>query len=196
MLLFDLGGVLIDCTQFIKLLEWETWTNRMSDIEEKWRQSETVRSYQRGMIGTKEFFETISSDFDLTVNIARFLREFRLLPKGLYPGADVLLNELSHKYITACFSNTNEMHWNKLRGVNKIDKYFKFCFPSHIIHEIKPDKEAYIYVIKALGVQPDEIAFFDDSDANISAAKSIGMDAFLTKGISELCDNVSKLGIM
>lgn len=196
MLLFDLGGVLIDCADFKKLLEWEDWTKQLSEIEKKSMESVTNRSYQRGTIGTKEFVETIISELDLTVSVSRFLREFRLLPKGFYPGADVLLTGLSRNYITACLSNTNEIHWNKLCGVNNLEKYFKFSFPSHIIHKVKPEKAAYAYVIKALGVEPGDIAFFDDRDENVAAAKKIGIDAYKTEGIAELCDCITQLGIL
>ena len=196
MLLFDLGGVLIDCENFKKILQWENWTQELSELENKLIESGTNERYQRGKIGTKEFVETTISELDLTVSVSRFLREFRLLPKGFYPGADVLLKELSRNYITACLSNTNELHWNKLCGVNKIEKCFKFSFPSHIIHKVKPEKAAYTYVVKALGVEPGAIAFFDDREENVAAAKKVGIDAFKTAGITELCDCISKLGIL
>lgn len=195
-LLFDLGGVLIDCADFTKILEWENWTGLMSDIKIKWRESETIENYQCGTIGTKEFVETVISELDLNVSVSRFLREFRLLPKGFYPGADVILKELSRNYITASLSNTNELHWNKLCSVNKLEKYIKCNFPSHVIHEIKPEKEAYAYVIHALGVAPAAIAFFDDREENIVAAKKAGMNAFKTSGFNELCDCLHKLEIM
>jgi glucose-1-phosphatase len=195
-LLFDLGGVLIDCADFKKLLEWESWTKKLSELEEKSMESGTSERYSRGAIGTKEFVETTISELDLTVSVSRFLREFRLLPKGFYPGADVLLKELSRNYITACLSNTNELHWNKLCGVNKLEKYFKFNFPSHLIHKVKPQKGAFTYVVKALSVEPGAIAFFDDRDDNVAAAKEVGIDAYKTAGITELCDCIRELGIL
>lgn len=195
-LLFDLGGVLIDCADFSKILEWENWTDDLSEIEEKWRGSDKIRNYQRGTIGTREFVEGVISEFDLTVNISRFLREFRLLPRGFYPGADVLLKELSKNYVTACLSNTNELHWNKLCDVNKLDKQFRFCFASHQIHKMKPDRAAYTHVVKALGVEPGAVAFFDDRAENVAAAKKLGIDAYTTKGMTELCDCIGKLKLI
>ena len=178
------------------MLEWQHWTHDLSEIEEKWRNSDTIVKYQKGIIGTKEFVEAVMTEFELSVNVSRFLREFRLLPKGFYPGADVLLKELSRHYTTACLSNTNEMHWNKICDVDKLEKYFKFSFPSHLIHRVKPAKEAYAYAIRTLGVEPGAIAFFDDKEENVAAAKKAGMDAFKTKGIGELCDCIGRLQIM
>lgn len=88
------------------------------------------------------------------------------------------------------------MHWNKLCSVNKLDKYFKFKFPSHITHEIKPEKDAYLNVINTLGVDPGSIAFFDDIEENVIAAKEVGIDAYWTNGLKQLCDCISQLEIL
>lgn len=195
MLLFDLGGVVIDCAKFTKILEWQSWTTRISDIEDKWESSETVERYRKGEISTKEFAETIIMELDLTVNISRFLREFRLLPKGFYPGADDLLKKLSSNYMVACLSNTNEMHWNKLCAVNRLEKIFKFSYPSHLIHKVKPEDEAFACAITALHAKPQEIAYFDDRPENVEAARKAGMEAYKTDGFGELCGQLHELEI-
>ena len=195
MLLFDLGGVVIDCAKFNKILEWQNWTSRISEIEAKWQESETVERYRKGEIGTKEFAETIIMELDLTVNISRFLREFRLLPKGFYPGADDLLKKLSSNYLTVCLSNTNEMHWKKLCSVNRLEKFFKYTFPSHLIHKVKPEAEAFAHVLDTLKVDPAQVAYFDDRPENVEAAMKAGMDAFKTDGFGELCGRLHELEI-
>lgn len=191
-----MGGVLIDCDKFVKLREWQNWTDDIEELERKWQETETVRLYERGEIGTKEFYEQIVSEFALNVSAARFIKEFRILPKGFYKGADIILKQLSKKYMTAVLSNTNEVHWNKLCDVDSVQKYFKRCYPSHLIHKIKPDTDAYAYVIKQLRVQPSSVAFFDDREENIEAAKKIGIDAYLSKGFESLCENLSELSLL
>jgi glucose-1-phosphatase len=194
--MFDLGGVLIKCADFNKMLEWQNWSTDLSEIRRRWYASDTIINYQRGAISTKEFAETVISEFELTVNISRFFREFRLLPTGFYPGADVVLKQLSRNYVTACLSNTNELHWNKLCSVNKLEKYFKYCYPSHLINKVKPEKGAYTYALTALGVTSGEVAFFDDNKENVDAAKEAGIDAFLTDGFEELCEKLKELEII
>jgi len=195
-ILFDLGDVLIECGSYSKMLEWQNWTKELSELEAKWSESFAMSEYQRGAISTKEFLAAVIEELDLTVNAARFIREFRLIPKCFYPGAEIVLKELRKKYITACLSNTNELHWNKLCSVDKIDKQFTRCFPSHLIHKLKPDKDAYSYVTKALGVTPSQIVFFDDKAKNVEAAKEIGINAFKTENFKEVCDQLNELGIL
>lgn len=191
-----MGGVLIDCADFTKALDWETWTNKLPEFQDKFFNSYYSKNFDRGIIGAKEFFDGISSDLDLTVSISRFLMEYRLLPKGFYPGAPELLKELAKNYTVACLSNTNELHWNKLLDVDNLDKYFKYKFPSHIIHEIKPDIEAYRAAIKGLNCHPNAIAFFDDREVNVYAAKKSGMNAFQVKNFKDLCDKIVSLEIL
>lgn len=188
--------MLIDCNQFSKLLDWQDWTDNDEDLHRKWQESEVVRQYRLGNIKTKEFYDQITAEFALNVSVVRFLKEFRILPKGFYAGADVLLKKLSRSYITAALSNTNEIHWNKLCDVNKIEKYFTKCFPSHIIHKVKPDSDAFSFAIKSLNVDPSKIAFFDDMEENIEAARKMGIDAFLSKGFDELCEKLNELSIL
>lgn len=193
--MFDLGGVLIECNPFNKLLEWQNWTSDVRELRQKWSKSKAFYNYQLGAIGTKEFVESVIGEFELSVSIVRFIREFRLIPKDFFPGAPELLRSLGRKYTTACFSNTNEVHWNKLCGVNNLDKKFKRCFASHIIHMAKPDKEAFLYVINQLKVLPHEIVFFDDREENIDAALEIGIDAYLTKDFEQVQSRVKELGL-
>ena len=77
-----------------------------------------------------------------------------------------------------------------------IIKYFNFTYPSHIIHILKPNLDAYNYVIKTLCISPANIAFFDDREENVAAAKEAGMDSYLTKGFSQLCECLSGLMII
>lgn len=193
--MFDLGGVLIECSPFTKLLEWQSWTNDVQEIRQKWSKSKAFYNYQLGTIGTKEFVESIIGEFELSVSIVRFIRDFRLIPKGFFSGAEELLKHLNKKYTTVCFSNTNEVHWNKLCGVNKLDKKFKKSFASHIIHKAKPDEEAFRYVVDQLKVKPQEIVFFDDREENINAAREIGINAYLTNGFEEVKNRVKEIGL-
>lgn len=107
-----------------------------------------------------------------------------------------LLKELSKNYAVGCFSNTNEIHWNKLRDVDNLDKLFKYKLASHLIHEIKPDPESYQAVLKAINAKPHEIAFFDDKEENVEAAKKAGIEAFKIDSFKHLCDTIVEQEIL
>lgn len=196
MALFDLGGVVIECTPFSKMLEWQTHVRTSDEILTKWSESSAVRDYQLGVISTKDFAESIIEEFELKVGVVRFMREYRLIPKDFYSGAEILLSQISKNTVTACLSNTNELHWKKLCSINNLEKNFKYCFPSHLIHSIKPDEDAFAHVLKVLNLPADQIAFFDDRAENVETAKKMGFIAFKTEGMKELCTAIQVLNIL
>ena len=102
--------------------------------------------------------------------------------RGLYPGADELLDDLRAGGVrTACLSNTNENHWRVMsdRGGAGFVPFEKFShqFASHLVRMRKPDDRIYAHVEQATGARPGEIVFFDDVEENIAAAARRGWHA-------------------
>ena len=62
--------------------------------------------------------------------------------------------------------------------VSKFDKLYL----SYEMHLMKPSNEIYERMIEDLNVLPDNIYFFDDSQANIEAAKRLGINAYCVTG--------------
>jgi len=54
---------------------------------------------------------------------------------------------------------------------------FDVRFSSHLIGHLKPDKEAFEFVVAALGCAPERILFLDDNRLNIDGALAVGMQA-------------------
>jgi FMN phosphatase YigB (HAD superfamily) len=51
-------------------------------------------------------------------------------------------------------------------------------------------------VIERLDLEPKRIAFFDDLDENVSSARQVGMNAFITKGLPELRGCLDRLWML
>lgn len=101
-----------------------------------------------------------------------------------------VVQKLQENFNVYLFSNTNEIHINKLHAEFKkqhgIDfpSLFEKDFYSHEIGERKPDLSAYRKVIRLSGVQPEETLFVDDLERNIDAAREAGLKTFwLKKGM-------------
>jgi putative hydrolase of the HAD superfamily len=67
---------------------------------------------------------------------------------------------------------------------------------SHEMGMLKPDHEAFEYVISELGTPAERIVFFDDQEVNVAAAKQVGLDAFVTRGLGELEEQLVRLGVI
>ncbi|MBI3075256.1 MAG: HAD-IA family hydrolase [Parcubacteria group bacterium] len=48
---------------------------------------------------------------------------------------------------------------------------------------LKTDSQAYTNVLEKHGLNPEEVVFFDDSQENVSIARSLGIDAHIWRGL-------------
>jgi len=103
-----------------------------------------------------------------------------------------VVKKLQEKFNVYLFSNTNEIHINRLHAEFKNEHGIDFPslfvkdFYSHEIGERKPDLSAYQKVIRLSGVQPEETLFVDDLEHNIAAAREAGLKTFWLKKEMEL----------
>jgi putative hydrolase of the HAD superfamily len=174
-ILFDLGGVLIENNGRAALTAMLPRPLPASEMWRKWLDSPVVRLFERGHISADEFASGFVREWDLKLEPAEFIREFATWPVGLYDGAEVLLRGLKGTHRLACLSNTNAIHWQRFPQLHAL---FDSCFLSHEMGHVKPDREAFTYAVESLGVAPAEVYFFDDLLPNVAAAREVGMNAF------------------
>src|SRR5262249_40323830 len=160
-ILFDLGGVLIELGGVERMLELCNHAFSADELWARWLASEGVRRFESGRASADEFGAAILAEFGLSIEAAQFLQEFAVWPKGVFPGSYELLDQLSTSYRLACLSNTNELHWPRLCDEMGLGRYFETSFASHLVGMIKPDVEIFQHVLDHLGVPPDRILFLD-----------------------------------
>lgn len=185
-ILFDIGGVLVDIAGVPRLLEWAGKDVDREKLLVLWGASKAVHKFETGNSNSIEFSKSIVTELNLSVTCEQFIEEFEYFTKELYPGAKELLNEISKFNHIACFSNTNELQWTRLCREFNINNLFHKNFLSYEMSLMKPDKNAYIHVINELGCEPDRILFFDDSQLNVNMGNEVGMIAHRVSGINEL----------
>ncbi|MEW6186171.1 MAG: HAD family phosphatase [Thermodesulfobacteriota bacterium] len=183
-LLFDLGGVLVewDGIEPLKKLSGDRLTT--DQARRFWLESPWARKFETGQCTPLEFALGVIEELDLFLSPEEFIRQFISWNRGPHPGALDLLDRLRSQFLLVCFSNNNELHWPILRDKAGINKKFDFCFISYEMGLMKPDQEAFIYVLKEVGRSPEEFLFFDDNPECIEAAIKIGMSAFCVQGVA------------
>ena len=105
-----------------------------------------------------------------------------------------LVQRLKENYNVFLFSNTNQIHIERLHveflnqhGI-EFPSLFKKDFYSHEIHARKPDLESYQKVIQLSAINPQESLFVDDLEKNIVAAQEAGLKTFWLKQGMELTE--------
>jgi len=195
-ILFDLGGVLVELSMQDKMLEWMEHKITLDEFNEKWLLSKAVRSFESGLITPSEFAKSIIEEFGLPLSEEEFIDGFMNFIKGLYDGMEDLLKKLSQNYTLALLSNTSELHWSKLCSMYDMESLIKHNFLSYKTGINKPDKEAFLNVIRVLGTKADKILFLDDNQLNVDAARQAGMIAYRVCGYEGVCNVLKELNII
>src|SRR5271166_1886224 len=195
-LLFDVGGVLVQLSGVEVMLGWLGQALTLEEMWRMWLHSSPVRRFETGKIGAAEFASGVISEFGLPVEPQQFLQAFVSWPTGLYPGTLEMLARIPRSYHRALLSNSNGLHWPRVVGEMGLGAAFDRHFVSHLTGRIKPDPEAFADVVESFGCAPAEVLFLDDNSINVEAARSFGMQAFRVRGADETEHLLLHLGII
>lgn len=183
MILFDLGGVLIENAGRDGLKALLPYEFDQSQVLERWLASAAVKRFERGLVPAQTFAAEFIEEWRLEIGPAEFIDAFATWPKGFFDGAKSLVQALRTKHHIACLSNTNSIHWARFPDLPGL---FDSVFASHLTGLMKPDRETYEHVLRQLDVPANAVYFFDDLLPNIDAARAVGINAFHVRAFSEI----------
>ena len=195
-LLFDVGGVLVQLSGVQVMLGWLGNRLTADEMWRRWLQSVPVRQFETGRIDASEFAAGVVSEFGLAVEPQRFLETFIEWPTGLYPGTLEMLARIPRCYRRVILSNSNSLHWPRVLNDMQLGSVFDSCFVSHLTGRIKPDADAFEHVVDSLGCIPSQVLFLDDNLLNVEAARSLGMHAVRVQGAADSQRVLTELGII
>jgi putative hydrolase of the HAD superfamily len=195
-LLFDLGGVLVDATGLRELPPLLAEPMHPQDVRQKWVSSHAVGRFETGRCSKDEFATKFTEEWGLSLEPHDFIARFRSWVGAPYPGTGELLSALSDRHMLACLSNTNAVHWEKLLRMDGLRLVLERPFVSHELGVMKPSPAVYAHVVRELGCEPGEIAFFDDGQENVDGAARAGLSAHLTVGPQHLRQVLGDLGLL
>jgi putative hydrolase of the HAD superfamily len=196
LLVFDLGGVLVENVGVERLSAWMSTPPTPEELRRLWLTSPTVCAFESGTLPAAQFAVRMIAELSLPVCPEEFLTAFAACVKQLYPGALDLLRHLSQSYRLASLSNTNGIHWHRCLHELELATVFHYHFPSHETGRLKPDRAAFEHVIEYTGCTPERILFVDDNQLNVDSAAATGMVACRTVGIGEVQRVLREFGIL
>jgi putative hydrolase of the HAD superfamily len=152
-------------------------------LKSEWLASPAVRAFELGQSSPAEFADAFVREWRLDIGPADFIARFATWPRGLFPGAGELLARMRPFRLIACLSNSNAIHWPRLAAVTGL---FDVALASHLLGHAKPDATCFVRALERCDAEPDDVAFFDDSLANVDAARALGIRAFAVDGFGAL----------
>lgn len=193
LMLFDLGGVLVENAGFGRLAGILPGGPGLPEIRERWMRSGAVLRFEHGRTTPEEYAREFVEEWGLGLSPGEYLAEFASWVGGPAPGAVETLRSLRARYRVACLSNCSVTHWEKLGGFLG---EFDVALSSHLIGAMKPDEEAYRRAFARCGVGPQAVCFFDDTPMNVEAARRLGARAFLVDGVGRLGETLRSGGFL
>ncbi len=192
--MFDLGGVLIE----LKGLPIDPDHTEADGeaIMKAWARSPAVRRFESGQSDPHTFAAEMIEEFSVNTSVEQFVEHFANWPNGLIQGAEELLARLAKAHHLACLSNTNALHWDRFEREETFLEHFHTHLPSHHTGYMKPDTIAFQHAADHLQVTPANILFLDDNQYNVDAARAIGMQAELTRGVDEATRHIQQYGLI
>lgn len=222
---FDLGGVLVRICQ--------TWAQACAranlpapDAEwlatDAWLEARRAAGarYQSGQLDCAAYFSELARVSRGAFSAAQLERIHWAWTLEHYPGALELVRALNAQpgVVTACLSNTNHAHWQRLVGADGQNEYpavaeLRHQLASHLLGCSKPDPRiyalAYAKFCEALSreagseagrsgpaataaarLRPSDVLFFDDLAENVVAARRAGWTAF---HVDPMADTVAQM---
>lgn len=207
-LLFDLGGVVIDIDPKIAISELKKISSKTAtEFKEMDYRYETFNSdlskffnaYEKGEISDQSFRDGLRSAGNFDLDDEKIDEIWNLVIVKIHSDILELILQLKKKYSIMILSNTNSIHkyfFNKLCSDlhgKTFDKLFDNVFYSFELKCRKPDKEIYDKVVEESKYLPREIIFFDDMKENLVECKKMGMSTYHVKSTLELKSFLSDL---
>ena len=191
-LLFDLGGVIVPWVGIIELSRITGLSE--ADILEKASKSDIFSAYEIGDCSTDVFLDELARMFNLErPALSRLWNEWVEPP---YTGTRAALLKLKEQFTIACLSNTNQSHWDYLTDTHNIIDVFDHAYASHIIKAAKPNAKAWLLCLDDMNIAASDIWFFDDTQANIDAAQSMGITSYHVDRNVGVIPTLQSLGLL
>lgn len=140
--------------------------------------------------------EAIARHPDKADLIRAFRRNWHLMVSHEYPESVALFRALlANGHDVTLLTNFASDTFREAQKRFPILKEGRGVTVSGDIKLIKPDRTIYDHHTKAFGLKPDATLFFDDSPANVSAARGAGWNAELFTSADKMRDDLERYGI-
>lgn len=197
-LLFDLGGVVVDiCRQHCVDAFDRLGLPDADSYFGEYAQTGIFMAIEDGSATVGEFHEALRRAFPDPSSISDedIDSAFQKFIIGIPERRLRALLELRKRYRIYLLSNTNPIMWEgvladefaKLLPMRRED-YFDGMVASFEAKSAKPDAKIFRYTARTLGIRPEETLFFDDSQANVDAARALGFNAVLVRPGEDFAD--------
>jgi FMN phosphatase YigB (HAD superfamily) len=187
LVVFDLGGVMVRIARSWAEAHETAGLPHHAIVESDEFMEERARlahDHQVGAIEPQDYFAAVAEVSRGVYAASDIERIVHVWTREEYPGVGEVLDALEAAAVpTAALSNTNPPHWARLSPPDGVSAEYPNVmrierrYASHLLRLAKPDPAIYEAFEGEAGAAPSGILFFDDTEANVTAARERGWSA-------------------
>jgi putative hydrolase of the HAD superfamily len=170
---FDLGGVVVDVDLSVLLA-----LGTKDRVDAAFFGHDRHERLSVGGLSGAAFCAEVGADLDLSADDVAdcWRRVVRFSPGGLE-----LIEATARRQPVAIWSNTDPLHWSVLGP--ELTSLATAVSPSFLVGHMKPAAAYFTRACADLGVQRRQVLFIDDRADNVDAARDVGINAVVVRGV-------------
>ncbi|AJJ19230.1 MULTISPECIES: glucose-1-phosphatase [Yersinia] len=178
--IFDLGNVIVDIDFKRVLGVWSKLSSvPLATLSERFTMGEVFQQHERGEVSDEEFAHQLSDEMGLSLSFEQFAEGWQAVFVALRPEVITIMQKLREEgHRVVVLSNTNRLHCNHWpQHYPEVAAAADHMYLSQDLGMRKPEARIYQHVLNAENIPADQAVFFDDVEANIVAARIVGITA-------------------
>ncbi len=173
--IFDLGGVVVDC-EADELLHWMSrLLNRSWDeVQAIVYQPQLLGAFERGRISPQAYYRQLHQQLELPWTYEQFVQAWNSILRENRPVSQ-LVRQLHSRYRLMALSNTNVLHLEHMTATMPVFSLFEGWVASCEVGVCKPDPRIYHLALQRSGVEPEQAVYIDDRPEFVKAGCEMGL---------------------
>jgi len=187
LVLFDLGGVVVDVDLSWSREAWATTTGTShADFDRVFLNSGVKDRIDRGQMSESEALATIRRLHGGPIE-DQHIRNCWTACLRTRPTSTQLVHAVSQRAPCAVLSNTDPIHSAWIEEQSEIRGAITRWFYSYQCGSMKPEPQIFLVALQELGVPAEEAVLIDDRSENVAAAQQLGMDTIHYTSFESVC---------
>jgi glucose-1-phosphatase len=151
--------------------------------------------YETGAITESDFYDEICRRLGIRIDWDEFIEAwYSIFDQQLIP--EEMLAALAQSTRLWALSNTNKLHFEFMKRRYTFLNHFEGFVLSHEVGVLKPDARFFRRALEMVQALPSEVLFVDDQEANVGAARSLGIAAFRFEGVDQFAAELKARGLL
>ncbi len=154
-----------------------------------------IQKYETGQIEAAAFHQEVCRRIGADIPWPAFLDAWNsVFDKPLIP--DEVLAAAARKSRLWAISNTNKLHFDYMLRNFTFLRYFEGFVLSHEVGVLKPDAGIFLQALERTQEPASAVLFVDDQEANVRAARDLGIESLQFVSPPQLAADLSARGLL